>query len=517
MIFLLIALIITVPYILGTGLTMILGDRSTRGPVRWTMGALAAFVCFFVCLLISIKAKSDLGFLSRLFIIVVSSFTIGAFPIMIYGFVKKEIRIQNIDERIIVWLIPAFLLGLFSIIVISPSYINDITKETVKTTLYSGTIYENSSLLGIKMEAGLPIFNKIEIVPMLYACLSNIFGVEPEMIMNLLMPVCTYVANLAIMWEISRFLVSGKNRNIFMIFHLLLLIAGTYLPKNAIPVTSGFPLLMQGYTGYAWGIGVLIPAIVLLLLQKRYIFAGFMIISFPGLFKLDRIFFAAKEFLSGYHGINLAGKLFILYIASLIWFILRRKKHYIPIWAFFSGAALISAALTDAYEYVGEKKSFIVSAGLVILACCSFYPFKGAEFVLNKTDYNYGSIRGSRKTATIWAPEDIIEKARRSDAGIFPIYGRDAFNPMLAGSNYEQLSEDAKDLLYAMDIIETYMDSYVETLICPELETNKELEKVDAVVLPKDTASERINMVLVKRGFIYRVEYDKYLILRRYD
>ena len=153
----------------------------------------------------------------------------------------------------------------------------------------------------------------------------------------------------------------------------------------------------------------------------------------------------------------------------------------------------------------------------MILACCSFYPFKGAEFVLDKTEDNYGSIRGSRETATIWAPEDIIEKARRSDAGIFPIYGRDAFNPMLAGSNYEPLSEDAKDLLFAMDIIDTYMDSYVETLICPELETNKELEKVDAVVLPKDTASERINMVLVKRGFIYRVEYDKYLILRRYD
>ena len=516
MIILFVFLLLGVPYILGTAFTIILGERTLRGPLRWVIGVLSVFVCFFASLLIELKLHGTLNDLTKLFGIILTAFTAGSVPTVLYGFAKKELRFQNFDKKILVWVIPAIVLGAFSVFVLNSSYVNDVTVETVRTTLYTGKIYEYSSLLGTRMEAGLPIFVKIEIVPMFYACICNAFHIDILVLTGTVVPAITYTAHIFIMNEISAYAVKEKHRSLFMIFHLLLLLAGTYLPDNAIPVTIGRPLLMQGYSGFAWGFGVLVPLIILVCLQKRFCLAAFLVIPLTGLIKTDRFFFAAVEGLRSYLTMNLAGKLFALYVFSAVFELVRKKKEKTPIPLYFLGTTLISKSLVDAYEYVGEKKSFAISAGLLIMACCSFMPFKGATFSFDREEINVADIKGDASEVTLWAPRNIMENVRLYDASVCPVYGRDLYNPtMLAGINFEPYSEDSEDLLKMMTTMEVYTDDYVDSIYCPALKVNKELENVDVIMLPADTLSEKIEETLVSRGFTKLDKTEEYLIMRR--
>ncbi|MCQ2519439.1 MAG: hypothetical protein MJ107_02790 [Lachnospiraceae bacterium] len=516
MIFLLIAVLIAVPYILGTALTIIFGDRSTRGNIRWVIGILFCLAYFFGCLLISLRLDSDLAALCKLFAIFTASFVVGSIPVVIFGFSKNKVRVLHYDKKILTWLIPGILLGLFSIFALKSDYSNDITLETINTTLLSGKLYEYSSLLGTKAEVGYPIFNKLEILPMLYACLAKMFRVEAGFIVGCTAPVISYISNLFIMWEVATLLVKDKHKNLFMIFHLLILIAGTYLPTTAIPVTVGQPLLRQGYSGYAFAYGVLIPAMVLVLLQKRYTLAGMFLIPLLGLVKLDRIFFAFKVFFTSYELTNYAGKLFVLYYMAVIWWIIRRKnKVYVKRATLLSGSALICTTLVDMYEYFEEKKTFPVFAGFLILACCSFMPYKGAEFAFGK-GFNYEELLADKEQVTIWAPEPIMEAARRENAKILPVYGRDLYSDLLRGTNYEEY-HDEEFLVYAMDVIsrQLYHDFYIEDLLVPNLSSNTSLNKVDVIVLRTATLSVPFNDALFERGFEYWKQSGEYTYLRR--
>lgn len=516
MIFLFFVLALVVPYLTGTALTMIMGERSSRGPIRWVMGVLSVLAFFFICLLTELKLHGSLEDLVRLFRIVTIATTGGSIPVVLFGIRKRRIKFQNFNLRILVWLVPAVALGVISVFLLGPDYTNDITIETVKTTMSTGTIYKYSSLLGVRMEAGLPIFNKLEIVPMLISCLCTEFGISPEMMIYFIAPFLSYSANIFIMWEISSFLVKDDSRNVFMIFHLLLLVAGTYLPTIAIPVTVGRPLLLQGYSGYAWAYGVLIPTMVLVLLQKRYLLAGLFIVPLAGLLRLDRIFYAGLNFFSSYESINAAGKLFVLYLASILWWVIKKKgKNPFHPATLLSGSSLISATLTDAYDCIGKKKSFVVWSGALIMACTAFLPFEDATFSFEKTDFDYSIVNTGAGETVLWAPEDVMEGARRADTSLCPLYGRDALSDMLPGTNYEPYSQDCLDLKDSMELINTYMDEYVESLIVPELETNRGLDEVDVIVLPVRTRSDRINTTLANRGFENMEERGEYLVLTR--
>jgi len=518
MIVLMLALAICVPYILGTALTVIMGDRGLRGPGRWVFGSLAVFAFFYASLLIELKLHGSLSDLCRVFGVVITAVTGGSLPVFLYAFYKGYVKFVKFDVHMLPWIVPALILGVVSVCLFKRSYINDITIETVNTTLYTGKIYEYSSLLGIKMEAGLPIFNKIEIVPMFYACLCSIFGTDIRFITDIAAPIASYISNLVIMWEISAYLVKDKHRNLFMIFHLFLLLAGTYLPANAIPITVGQPLLMQGYSGYAWGYGVLIPAIVLVLLQKKYLLGGLFLIPLTGLIKLDRLFFEIRDINVNFGLMKYAGKLLILYLVSLIWWIVRlRSNHKTSLIAFLSGTAIVSTTMVDAYEFVGSKKSFVVSMMLVILACCSFTPFKDADFIWEGHRTDISVVKSERGETVLWAPESVLDDARRQDASIFPIYGRDMYNNMLRGTNYEPYSEGAYELYDMMDVLETYSDEYVESLFVPKIEDNRELDKVDVVMIPIDTVSDKIKKAIEQRGFDHTEESGRFLIMRKDD
>ena len=518
MIFLLLLVVLAVPYFVGTAFITIFGDRRRRGPIRWIVGVLTLLICFLACLLISLRLDLALADLCRMYAIVCGSFTAGSVPVFVFAMKNHMLRFQTFDKKVLIWVIPGLILGVFAIGILNPVYTNDITLEIVRTTLSSGRIYEVSALLGTQMEAGLPIFAKIEVMPMLYAVLCSTFRVDPVILIEYLSPAAAYVANMFLMWEISGFLVKEKQRSWFMFFHIILLVAGTYLPDTSIPVTAGQPLLLQGYSGYAWAYAIVFPTVVLMLLDKRIFLSGWCFAAILGLLKFDRIFFAALEFLKSYHLMNAAGKLFILYIIAVAWWHIRRFKGYSEKPAILlCGSVLISYMFTELYENFGEKKSYVLASILVILSCCGFLPFAGTTTVFSRDIPDFDLISGGRPGVTIWAPNEVMSEVRRETASLLPVYGRDLYEERLDGVNYEPYSEDVVALCDSMRILNLYMDEYVEDLLSPVLSENRVMDDIDIIVLPKRTYSERLASIIADRGFTYSEDYEDYLVMRRYD
>lgn len=518
MIFLFLLTLFVVPYLVGSAIVIIFGERSHRGPVRWSVGAVTLIIFFFGCLLWALKFDYTLDQLCQIYRLLAISLSVGAFPVVIYAIKHHELTYQSFDKKVLIWTVPAIILGVFSVFILVPCYVNDITVETIRTTLSTGTIYEYSSVMGTKMEAGLPIFNKIEVLPILYAFLCRTFELEPLFLVNYVMPVCTYTANMFVMWELSKHVVKKELRNVFMLFHLSILIAGTYLPKTAFPVTAGQPLLMQGYSGYAWAFGVVMPLVLLMMFCKRRNLCLGLFLAMVGLMRYDRIFYAGKEFLTSYHSINTAGKLWILYVTSLIWWMIRYGKGTkIHPHILLSGSTLISATLTDSYDRIGRKKSFVVLSIIIILSCCSFIPFEGSTTVFAKDEIDYETILNGRDNVTLWAPNSIMSRTRRERDNVKLLYGRDLYEDMIDGVNYEPYTDDIEELYYAMSLLDWYMDDYIEELLTPILTRNTALGRVDVIVIPLRNFSDKVNMMLVKRGFTYAQECGDYLVMRRYD
>lgn len=509
-------LLAAVPYLVGSALVTILGDRRHTFHVRWIVGLLFLLLGFFACLLVALKLDLSLYGLCKLFGIFTVSFTTGSVPIWIHALKEGYFVWPEWEKKSFLWMIPAALLGVFSIVCLEPSYVNDITLETARTTLYTGTLYQTSALLGTTMEAGLPLFNKLEIVPMLYADLCRDFKFDVSALTGYIIPFVAYVSNLILMWEISGHLVKKEQRSLFMLFHLAILTAGTYLPDTAIPVTVGQPLLMQGYSGWALAYGIVIPAVVLMLLERRVILAGICFLPIIGLIRYDRVFFACKTFFTGYHLTNTAGKLLILYLVCLVLWILRKNKG-MKNFAVLSGSALISTVLTEFYERLGNRKSFVVATMAVIFSCVYFQPFQDAEYVWNDDTLSYMEISEGVKDVTVWASQDVESSIRRQTAEIKCAYGRDLYEDLLDGVNYEPVTEDQKQLYYAMSILDIYVDEYVESIVIPIVEENQLLDEVDVVVLPMKSFSDKINTALVARGFTFCTETEDYLIMRRYE
>ena len=81
----------------------------------------------------------------------------------------------------------------------------------------------------------------------------------------------------------------------------------------------------------------------------------------------------------------------------------------------------------------------------------------------------------------------------------------------------EEMKKEFYELYDMMDVLETYSDEYVESLFVPKIEDNRELDKVDVVMIPIDTVSDKIKKAIEQRGFDHTEESGRFLIMRKDD
>ena len=369
------------------------------------------------------------------------------------------------------FIIPAFMLGLLSYFLFAPSYVNDDTWEVVSTTVYHGTLYEYSAMTGDEVVKGFPIFYKIYIIPMLYSCLCDFFNLSKRLLLGFLMPSILLFLNLNIIYSIAGEC-KVKNKPVFMLLYMLLMMAGTYLPDNAIPATLGYALLREGYSGYAYAYGVALPFSVYLFIKNtqkakaaliRFILSILALLPILGLVRLDRIFYATKEPVKTYVSINTAGKLIGLYLTAVLVLIIMRKlkneKTSKPL--FFLPIVLIAYTGEKLLTLVNGKRAkalYLLSLSFIILAAGNFSLYGDAELLSTEMSFEK-SVKEELKDYSdteikIWASEDFMATVRRILPNISVLYGRDDITGMLNGLDYEVSSE------YVLDFYNSYKNMH---------------------------------------------------------
>lgn len=531
------------PFFCGALITALFRAKEASVLEKYVAGFLFAMLYLLTSVLAALKLNQNLDGLSKIYVLPLTALAVAGLLVEILLKARKKATLlkKNENEEAIrasssfaqtiksnygyLWfLIPAVLIGAYCILGLEPSFANDDTWEVVATTIKRGTLFEYSSMTGKLSTAGYPIFYKVYVIPMFYAILQHTFGLEMWFTGGILLPIVIYICNLAIVSKIA----PKEHKTKFMLVYLFVLYAGTYLPECGIPMTIGFPVLRQGYSGYAIAYGIAIPFALYLLMQKKYFFAAAALVPIAGLVRIDRIFFCiVKTPMKALRDLNGAGKLAGVYLfaaAVLIYIAVYQKKRYD--WRHFLipsiGMAYGITEISKLIEGTKKKRIYYFGVAIIIWATNNFRILYGAVPAENikKTDLaleeTLSTLESRYGEVILWSDQETMSKARRISGTVKTFYGRDDADVTMAGLDYEPEFTDVRE--YRNFMTNTCTNTPFLTVYVIEEEMHQALadEEVNVILIPHTGNSEIIETFLgsyeridVPSGYAYVLNLNK--------
>lgn len=442
-------LIILTPLFFGEVIAGIFREKNPGVFEKYAYGFLSLLLVSFGITLVTVKFRISFEKYS-LFILLVWGLSFLTGVIFSLWSLKGKRTVRKTFCKYELWyLIPAVLLFAYSYLYLAPSFANDDTWEVVATTVRTGTIFEYSAMTGAKMVNGLPIFNKIYFLPLLYAAFAGRLKLPVDVWGSLVVSVMVFVTNLGLVRKLG-LEIKVKNISSFMILYMLILIGGTYLPVNGIPVTFGYAILREAYSGYGIFYGVVLPVLTLLLIRKRWLFSVFLALVSFGLLRLDRIFFALTTPASSWAIVNGEGKMAIFTILSLaVAFCLRVMANTAIEWKMVlcppAFVSYVTDKIVDVIRGKNAKRVFLLGMGIFILVSCYFEPFKDAMPLGEYLDYEKEVAQKlselESEDCCILAPVEFMGVTRRLGSNVRTLFGRDDVSSYMVGLDYEDTSE----------------------------------------------------------------------------
>ena len=169
---------------------------------------------------------------------------------------KKKLFWRKGDKLLYLTMMATFVLVVVKIILGQNTLRDDIVLETVNTTLINNSMFTHHPLTGMMMDGGMIASKKIVTLPLFYATVVKLTGIEADVFLYLIVNVwvvgCSYYAYLLLLSKFTD--VTRSKIYSYLAVLGLLLLAGDY-HKGALP----YRLLYQGYEGVTICFGVLMP------------------------------------------------------------------------------------------------------------------------------------------------------------------------------------------------------------------------------------------------------------------
>jgi len=176
---------------------------------------------------------------------------------------KYHAKMQKIDFSILILAIILAILVLVRIIDLQDYLRNDFMLSTVRTTLSTATINEYNPITSQPYTLGLITSKKIISLPVFYACLSKIFGIDETLLLYVIASIqtvlCTYFSCLLFVMPILK---NRRKNYLFALFLGVLLLSGDYFSK-----AIGAKILWYGYSGETIVASVMLPYILYVMTQ----------------------------------------------------------------------------------------------------------------------------------------------------------------------------------------------------------------------------------------------------------
>lgn len=508
----------------GTLITAVFRERNSNYVVRFATGFLSLFVFLMLVILVGLKLDFDLNKLALTYLGVISVVSVASLPLLLKEGIRKpvlEIKKDNLP-----FVLLAAVIGFISYIILAQSFVNDDTLEIVTTAVSTNSVYKYAALTGKEMVNGLPIFNKVYAVPMFYAVFTKLFGVNRFLMILVIIPAVVYITNVLLVAQIADY-IPLVNKNRFMIFYLILLVSGTFLPTFGIPVSMGYAILREGYSGYAIIYGILVPIIVLYVLRKKYIVAAINIGFAISLFKIDRVLFALLDFFNSFEMMKSAGKLMALFLISILvmWIISKKEETkadcrliLMPI-AFVSYVACI---IIDKLPSKKERTVYSLVMVFVFFACVNFQPYAGGKALpayiseLNEVTKCVSELRNECAELKIYASTETMTYARVGSDNTEVLFGRDFDSTYMLGTDYENKSEFISDYDKMIKNIYKGFEYLVLDNTKSDVFDAMIKEGVNAIVISSECNADIVATEMEASGFKYKGVYGKYKVYGRY-
>ena len=195
---------------------------------------------------------------------------------------KKYIGKKKADKKVVsaygkvFFAVAAVLSCICFWMIISGSRLNSLGDETLETVVSfvdRGDMYAADPLTGMPYREGLPGKYKILCLPGMYAVMSAAFGTSPEVLVHNVMPGFWFMSGLFAMIALSGAIFREEKdelfkRSVFVAAGILFIYA-----SDLSLYAQGFTILSSMWTGAAIRIWLLIPVLLFLLIERKYITA----------------------------------------------------------------------------------------------------------------------------------------------------------------------------------------------------------------------------------------------------
>ena len=267
-------LFMLLPYVAGYSCKRILRWRETNQIETYLIGFFFLFFLQGLILVPCVWLGISLTFASYillgvLLILALIAFIFVASELYSYrnvGIQKKGISLpgKKAERTLFFIMIAVFLLLVVRMVINLPVLREDIVLETALTTLQTDSLFVAHPLKGSMMEAGMIASKKIVTLPLFYACMMRLTGVNAEVFLNLITSgmvlVCSY-HTVSLLFSKVTTPVRGKIYLCRIIYGLMILAGDYHLD------TLSYRLLYRGYEGTTICFGVILPYLLYLIVS----------------------------------------------------------------------------------------------------------------------------------------------------------------------------------------------------------------------------------------------------------
>lgn len=453
----LILLFFIVPYLTGNIYGVVLRKKGTGVVGTYLAGMAIVYGMLTILQFVVVKFKLDFLETSRMYhILFVACIVLGIVCLGIRWFKDKAVRWDVELNKKSLWIFGLiFLQGILYVVLKNPYFENNALLETARVTLETGTIYEYNAFTGLKAQAGFPLSNKLMFLPVLYAYIGDISGVDLTILFNFVMPTVTFISFYAVMvlWMQRVAKESGKKWEL-----LLLLLVWIVQVGDGFEYSTAFRVLHSGYTGEAIFFGIMAAYALYSIKNRCYVIALVCGMTFPGLVKYDAILDFAKSFDEFWNEAALSGGMVLVYIVAVVFYIVKNKKVAAEL---FNLNLIIAYSVAEVWEKVvaGEngKVKKVLQGGVVLLTLlmCGNIWIVSDDTAWRSNPYGVGKAEyellqklddENKKVIKVAACDELVCWIKRLGIDIEPVVGYDLGGKGVWWYSYENYDENHTDL-----------------------------------------------------------------------
>lgn len=395
------------PYLVGNIYSLIFRKKDMSIVRQYFTGMILIYAFLFILQLLVVKMKFDLAKTTTLYNGVLAILLVlGIVALIVNILCKQKPRFDVCLNGKAIFVYGLILLqGILYIGLKNPYFENNGLLETTRTIVETGTIYEYNAFSGQISGAGFPLSNKLMFLPVLYAYLSNVFGINIALIFNFVMPIVTFVSFYMVMTLWVKKLAKDYNVNWIRILAVVVWLTqvGDYWVES-----TAFRVLHSGYMGEAIFFGGIFLYVLYELKNKCYLLSLVSLVSFPGLVKYDTVIDFLKDMDRYFVDSTYAGSLLVLYILGVGYFIWKYKKGNLYL---LNPALTISLSLCFVWDKIlsmKRAKGWRVCSGILLTV---LFILCGNMTVISQTTQWRSNIYGANKEEY----ELLVELKERSD------------------------------------------------------------------------------------------------------